>query len=345
MPAPVSAVPRGGWADYYAARKAVTADAPRSPLAASGRPAPTGAPGREVLAATVAEVEEAVKVEEEGEVAAQKVAAAPGSPELPPVFLSPAQQEERVRTLLRARRRSLLRLVGGVLSFLLLVPIAINNVILRSPREAQMAVESRALAKAILSLYSTPAQPFELEDTVLTLTDRDDQTHLRFEAVVTLRVYDDLYAPAWTNGTEAYTRLQQSLSQARNLALSLPLPIGQLPTEPEMPALLQVVHPAGTVLTVTLPVLAQRSNWHWGFPAPDYNQRVASLSVRGEILGRFNPDCLVFGTPASILDVHARMAAAIAYISAVQSAARQAPLAATPVSAPPETAPPPRLHH
>jgi hypothetical protein len=142
---------------------------------------------------------------------------------------------------------------------------------------------------------------------------------MRYVAEVTLRLRQPLYAPANTNGTDAYRRLQESLQTAQADELKFQLfAAGSGPKAPELPLLLQLSHRAGEAFVVRVPFDATRTGWTWRIDPPQLGLRSIDTPFTGYALARYGGSpYLVFGTSESRTDIRQREKLARDYIVAV----------------------------
>lgn len=194
----------------------------------------------------------------------------------------------------------------------------------RQPGDEQLQAYAQKTMAEVMSAMSSPTLPLAPDGATSVLKERADRTHLRYEVQVTLRLRKDLFVLAQTNGTNAYRQLQESLAIAQQLDLKLSLfPGGTGPRAPEMPRLLQVVHPAGEPLVVKVPFDAERTGGRWRLLPPQLSARALSHPIDGDPIDRYaGSPYLVYGPPESLMEVRQLMKAARDYVIAVQKEAQ-----------------------
>lgn len=294
------------WAKYYAERgisrpsmgKLVRAAAPKPVAAVPDRKAPELSPE---LAAIVAAV----------------TATQPGTTAAP--FITVKQKEAVARELSRRRVRRLSRYALVAVATLLAVHVAITQFFRRVPTPEALHDYGLVLATEILPLYSNVQQPLLIDRTVILPGVRVGAEHMRYVAEVTLRLRQPLYAPANSNGTDAYRRLQESLQTAQADELKFRLfAAGSSPQAPELPLLLQMSHRAGEAFVVRVPFDATRTGWTWRIDAPQLGLRTIDTPFNGYALARYaGSPYLIFGTSESRSDIRQREKLARDYIVAV----------------------------
>lgn len=190
------------------------------------------------------------------------------------------------------------------------------------PSEARLAALGAAVGAELWREFDSPARPLRFDAAEARLVAELDPRRADYRLTVTLRLREALYAPADSNGAQAYLDLQRAVAEAhdRVLAERLYLEVQGLAAPPQLPALIAPAHRAGERLAVEVPVRATRAVWGWRLEPELARRRVASPVFAGEILARQPAPHLIFGTTAAREPMRVLMKEARDYILAVQRA-------------------------
>lgn len=234
-------------------------------------------------------------------------------------FVSVAQRE---RVMKATRRRQKLRIVALAAlagSVLMAAHVSVTRFVFREPAASALQAHAHIVAKTVLPIYSSDVQPLGVAGFTTVLRDRANSGELRFFAEITLRLREPLYTPANTNGTVAYRQLQTSLHLARTQDIKHRLfDLGEGPTPPELPPLVEVAHRPGDVMVVRVPFSAKRVGWTWRLLPPQLAYRTASSGFVGIAASHYaRTPHLVFGFAGSTATIRALTKAARDYIVAV----------------------------
>lgn len=301
------------WAKYYAerglARPAVAEFV--APAASIRKPA---ADNKET--AMAAELAAAVAT-----VTAQ--VAVPGSSTSP--FITAKQREAVARELKRRSRIRHARFAGLAAIALVGLHFFVTRVASRTPAPAALQAHIQSLPDALLPFFSSTRQPLQVDGVTIVQADQIDGQHYRYVANVTLRLRKPLYAPATTNGTATYRRLQEALQAALEQQMRFNIfSSSEEPDVPEMPLLLQRMHQAGETISIRVPFIARRFGWRWRLDAPQVALHTANRMLQGDSLDRYaDTPYLIFGAPETLAEVRARIKQASKYVVEVAKAVQR----------------------
>jgi hypothetical protein len=309
------------WADYYAkrgvARPALAALAPRSivaerakqaKVAAQAKAAATPAPSAELMAAVQA-------------VTAQSYV--PGMTAAP--FITAMQKEAVAREIKRRRRVRIVRMAAVTVASVVALHFAITRTVFRQPAESAVRAQVERLPASLLPFYDSERTPMRTLGVEVTQADAINSSLMRYVATVTLQLRQPLYAPAVSNGTVQYRRMQESVLAARDQEMRFNLFAGAPgPEYPKLPLLLQRTHQAGEKLVVRVPFTARRFGWTWRIDPPPVELRVANRVLDGDSLSRYaETPYLIFGDAATLGEVRDRLKRANTYVLAVAKAVQR----------------------
>lgn len=234
-------------------------------------------------------------------------------------FITAMQKEAVAREVRRRRVRRFARHGLVAVAAALALHLAITRWFHRAPSEEALAGYGQALIAEVLPLYSSVQQPLQIDRSTILPATKVDGEHLRYTAEVTLRLRQPLYAPASTNGSETYRRLQESLQIARAQEHKFKLfATAGAPEAPELPLLLQVSHRAGEAFVVRVPFVAKRTGWTWHLEPPQLDRRSVETPFTGAALAGYAETAhLIFGTAESRAEIRRRERLARDYIVAV----------------------------
>ncbi len=234
-----------------------------------------------------------------------------------------AQEAEKARTreALRTWRFVALAVVAAAaLIFFYELAVATANAL---PPAVELQARCAEIAAQVHRLYDSPRQPLAIDDTQAVLFAQEGSRRVSYDVVVRLRLRVPLYAPANSNGAQAYLQLQRSLADAHTRVLRHGLdqdnPV--LRAAVEMPQLLAVTHKVGETIVIKVPLEAERSGWNWKFAPPRLDQRGVSRQLTGDIIRRYQAaPFILFGTPAGREQMRQKISEARRYILAVNAA-------------------------
>lgn len=324
------------WSKYYSER-----GVSRPPLAAPLRPTRAPAPPSKAVG-TPPEKKNAISEDLAAAVAAA-TAALPGTTAAP--FITILQKEALARELRRqARIRWAIR-AGIIAAAAVMLHFAVTRWLYRAPSGAALQAHARDLAQMLVPLHTTPLQPLQAGQAVVSLSDRVTSSRIRYAAEVTMHLAQPLYVPAATNGTAAYRLMQQSLQAAREQDIKLKLfENKEGPAAPELPLLIQVAHRAGERMTVRVPFEARRFGWHWRIDSAQLALRTTNRNFEGATIDRYaRVPHMIFGGAGTLAEIRRLTQLARTYIIAVSkevqkhanAAAVEAPLDPALADAPP----------
>ncbi|MBI2514148.1 MAG: hypothetical protein HYV96_19420 [Opitutae bacterium] len=250
--------------------------------------------------------------------------------EVPLVELIDAAAQQRTEVETEARRVhdavSLLRVLSIGLAAVIAIVFAFELVQALAndrPADARLSAEAERVGAAMLRQYAAPGQSIALASARAEFVEAPEKGRANFHVLVTLELRAPLYAPADSNGAQAYLQLQRALADAQQRVLASPVLRAQptLLSPPTMPALIAQTHRRGERLTIRVPLEAQRRGFSWALVAHPEQRRVLSPLFVGETIDRQPRPHLVFGAAASRDEVRRLQAEARAFILAVQRAA------------------------
>jgi hypothetical protein len=324
------------WANYYAKRGIAR------PALADLTPQPDAVQrAKQARAARQAHAAAAPAVSADLVAAVEAVTAqtyVPGSTAAP--FITAMQKEAVAREVKRRRRLRYARWGAMAAAGLVAVHLAVSHTVFRRPFESALQAQVERLPEQLLPLYSSGRQPLQPASVAIVQADQLGSGTIRYVAAVTFRLRKPLFAPAVSNGTMQYRRMQESVLAARDQEMRFDLFAGgQAPEFPEMPLLLQRTHQAGETIVVRVPFTARRFGWHWRLERPPVELRIASRMFDGDCLDRYaGSPYLIFGDAANLAGIRARVRQANTYVlavaRAVQRQAQVVAVAETPVETP-----------
>ncbi|MBA4136275.1 MAG: hypothetical protein C0518_03040 [Opitutus sp.] len=247
----------------------------------------------------------------------------------PHIELFTAEDLERVRRETEARRwmevLGTLRLVAyGFAAAVLLVlgfelAQRLGN---RLPSDQVLAAQGEKLGEYFLPRHATETQPLVVGGSEARLLAHPAAARATYEFVLTLQLREPLYAPADSNGAQAYRDLQRAVAEAhaRFVGARLYADFPALANPVEMPVLLALTHRTGERLTVHVPVTATRRIFGWKLEPDLASARVESPRFTGEVLARQPAAHLIFNRPESREVLRNLQVAARAYVLDVQRA-------------------------
>lgn len=246
---------------------------------------------------------------------------------VPQVEVFTAADLERVRRETEARRwvdaLHTLRVIGYSIAVVALAVLGFElaqRLFNRLPSDARLAGAGAALGAQFLVTYSTEAHPLVFAQSEPQLRGEPGSARATYEFTITLRLREPLYAPADSNGAQAYLALQRSVADAhaRFVAARLFGTFPALATPVELPLLLAVTHRAGERLTIAVPVAATRRLFGWKLEPDFAAARVLTPRFTGEGRAHFPAPNLVFNRADTRETLRQLQAEARAYVLAVQ---------------------------
>lgn len=248
---------------------------------------------------------------------------------LPEVELVNAQRLAEIAAEIEARRRrdriAFWRLLGMAAGAVAAVIVAVeawqffgND---RPAPERLEAVAAEAAAQ-VLARLAAPSQPLALERVETELMAAAGSSRSDYEVVVTVRLRENLFGPADSNGAQPYLQLQRSVREAgdrmRQQRLFLERP--DLAAAVELPLLLAPTHRAGERMVVRVPLAAERVGWRWRLEARPERMRPQGPLFHGRVLADYGREPrLIFGSPEAREKMRPLMNEARRFILAVNS--------------------------
>ena len=234
-------------------------------------------------------------------------------------FITAMQKEAVARELKRRVRVRVVKFALVAAAAVFALHIAVTRFFYRAPTADALLAHLQTLPEAVVPFFSSLRQPLQADGAVLSQSDALDARRFRFVATVTLRLRKPLYAPAVTNGTTQYRRLQEAMQTAREQELRFKLfAPDSAPEAPSLPLLLQRVHQAGETIVVRVPFTARRVGWQWRLDAPQLALRTATRGFDGDSLDHYaQTPHLIFGGPTTLADIRQRVKLAHDYVLAV----------------------------
>lgn len=190
------------------------------------------------------------------------------------------------------------------------------------PSEAVLEELGVRAGNEFLRRFSTDSQPLRFDSSRALLREGLTGGTGRYQLEVTLRLREPLFAPADSNGAQAYRDLQRSVfeAQARFVQARLYTAHPELAEPPVLPPLLARTHREGERLTVALPVEATREVFGWRLKPVWDKARVMTPPFQGTVLAQQPAAHLMFGTIAGRERMIELQEEARDYILAVQRA-------------------------
>lgn len=250
--------------------------------------------------------------------------------DVPLVELIDAATQQRAEAETEARRVhdavSLLRVLSIGLAAAIAVVFAFELVQALAndrPADARLSAEADRVGAAMLRQYAAPGQSIALASTRAEFAEALEKGRAAYHVLVVLELRAPLYAPADSNGAQAYLQLQRALADAQQRVLANAVLRAQpaLLSPPTMPALIAQTHRRGERLVIRVPLEAQRRGFSWELVVHPEQRRVLSPLFVGETRDRQPQPHLVFGAVASREELRRRQAEARAFILEVQRAA------------------------
>lgn len=192
------------------------------------------------------------------------------------------------------------------------------------PSPARLASAADGCAREVLTALGAAGTPLRLERADTELVRAAGARRADYEVVVTLRLRENLYAPADSNGAQPYLQLQRSLREAGDQMRRERLFLGRpdLADPVELPLLLAPVHRAGERLVVRVPLAARRVGRRWQLAARPEEPRVDGRGFAGRVRGDYGgKPVLVFGSAEARERMQPLMEEARRFILAVRSEA------------------------
>lgn len=321
------------WERYYAAQgrerveqMRVTKAGQALPPAPLPHPKPP-APARPAPSAA------APGVQSSPEVPPPPAAAAPAKidwNEVPLVELIDATTQQRAEVEAEAKRvhdaLALLRVLSFGAGLVLVLVLAFEFLqFLTNDRPAEKSLQREAarVGEAMLAHYAAPGQPIAVQSVEAEFVDAPGKGRANYHLLVTLELLAPLYAPADSNGAQAYLQLQRATADAqqRVLASAALRTRAALLSPPSLPPLIAQTHRRGERLTIRVPLEAQRHGLRWELTTRPERRRALSPRFNGETMDRQPQPNLVFGAPASRDEMRRLQAEARDFILAVNRAA------------------------
>jgi len=249
--------------------------------------------------------------------------------ETPLIELVDAAAQQRAEEATQQRRRAemlgLVRLfalaLGGVVALMLAVE-AVQFWANDRPPERALREETARVAAEVLRRTAVPGQPVRLQSAEAEWLGRPGRGRADYAIVVTLELRVPLYAPADSNGVQAYLQMQRSLTDAhrRMMERGLFAARPELAHPPVLPSLIAQTHRAGDRMVMRVPLEAVRGGWSWRLTAEPQRMRVAGRIFQGEELARQPQPHLVFGAPGVREEMRRLLQEGRRYILAVNAA-------------------------
>jgi hypothetical protein len=250
--------------------------------------------------------------------------------EVPLVELIDAASQQRAEAEAETKRLreafSLLRIfsVGLGLALALVVGVELVQYFTNDrPSDSALAEVSESVGAAMLRQFAAPGQSLGLQSVRPELFAIPEKGRANYDLLVTLELRAPLYAPADSNGAQAYLQLQQAVAgaHARVLASAALRSRPALLAPPILPMLVAQTHRRGERLVVRVPLEARRHGLRWELTPHPEQRRVLSPLFAGETMDRQTQPNLVFGSPASREEIRRLMAEARRFVLAVNAAA------------------------
>jgi hypothetical protein len=247
----------------------------------------------------------------------------------PEVELVNAARLAEIASEIEARRRrdrlAMLKVAGAAAGFVLAV-VGLVEVwqFFGNGRVApeRLAAEAAAVSRGVVATHSTAAQPMVIEavrteERVGARAGRAD-----YDVVVTLRLAENLFAPADSNGAQPYLLMQRSVNESadrmRRDRLFLDNPALADPVQ--MPRLLALAHRAGERLDVRVPLKSERVGFRWRLVPHPEQARLAGPAFGGQVLARWADEPhLIFGSSEAREKMRTLIADGRRYVLAVNA--------------------------
>lgn len=216
------------------------------------------------------------------------------------------------------------RLIGWLVAALALVALGYEfaqRTLNGAPTDEAIAAAGAAIGAQLLREPAAMALPLAYGGTAATVTAEWAAARRDYEFAVTLRLREALYAPADSNGAQAYLDLQRSVADAHAqfVAARLHAAHPELATPVALPPLLAITHRAGERYVVRVPVMATRGWFGWELQPDLAKVRVAPVFA-GDVLTHWPAPNVIFGRPDTRETLRTLQLEARAYVLAVQRA-------------------------
>lgn len=250
--------------------------------------------------------------------------------EVPLVELIDAATQQRAEAEAEAKHvrdaLALLRVLslGAGLVLVLLLAVEILQFLTNDrPAEKSLQREAARVGEAMLAHYTAPGQPIAVQSVAAEFVDAPGKGRANYHLLVTLELRAPLYAPADSNGAQAYLQLQRATADAQQRVLASPVLRARaaLLSPPSLPALIAQTHRRGERLVIRVPLEAERHGLRWELTTRPERRRLLSPRFTGETMDRQPQPNLVFGAPASRDEMRRLQAEARDFILAVNRAA------------------------
>lgn len=247
----------------------------------------------------------------------------------PEVELVNAQRLAEIAAGIEARRRRdrimLLQLLGmaaGAVTAVIVLVEAWQFFGNHRPAPERLEAVAAEVAGGVMARLGTSSQPLALERVETELVRAASSREVEYEVLVTVRLRENLFAPADSNGAQPYLLLQQSLREAgdrmRQQRLFLERPDLSAPVA--LPQLLAPTHRAGERLVMRVPLAAERVGWRWRLQADPERMRAQGPLFHGQVLADHGAGArLIFGSPEAREKMRPLMDEARRFILAVNA--------------------------
>lgn len=168
------------------------------------------------------------------------------------------------------------------------------------PAPERLEAIAAETAGLVMTRLASSSQPLALERVEAELVHSASSRRSDYEVLVTVRLRENLFGPAESNGAQPYLQLQRSVREAgdrmRQQRLFLERP--DLAAAVELPLLLAPTHRAGERLVVRVPLSAERVGWRWRLQAQPERMRPQGPLFHGRVLADHGNEArLIFGSP------------------------------------------------
>lgn len=232
------------------------------------------------------------------------------------------QEVERGRWRETWEAMRLVAALGAVVVLLALGYSLAQQLLNRRPSDALLASIGQQVGAELLRRHGSEQQPLEFAEASARLLAIDDDGRATYELVVTLRAREALYAPASTNGAQAYLDLQRAVAdaQAKLVQARLYSARPDLATPPMLPPLLMQTHRAGERREFVVPLDCAQRPWSWRV-VPRFDQLTERTApFTGQVLAMQPARFLSFGTVEGRAQMRRLQQEARDYVLAVQRA-------------------------
>ncbi|HYC69650.1 MAG TPA: hypothetical protein VEB66_00485 [Opitutaceae bacterium] len=184
----------------------------------------------------------------------------------------------------------------------------------------RLAAEAEAVGRHVLAAHASAAQPMAIGAVRMEERPGARAGRADYDVIVTLRLTENLFGPADSNGAQPYLLMQQSVEEAadrmRRDRLFLDNPALADPVR--MPRLLALSHRAGERAEVRVRLASERVGWSWRLQ-PRLEQVAADrLLFAGRVLSQYADEpFLVFGSSAAREQMRGLIAEGRRYVLAV----------------------------